>query len=104
MTTGGNPPATRKKEPRKPLAWEEINEPGAYVEISTGALYRVPREVLAGVTAPLVEKEGVSGLRPVRADGRPFVLSKFIRVSGDPYIFSLGARLICVEHDIQPRF
>ena len=28
----------------------------------------------------------------------------FVRVSGNPDIFSLGARMICVEHDIRPCF
>jgi hypothetical protein len=104
MASSGKTPATRKRESRKPLAWEEINEPGAYVEISTGTLYRVSPEVLAEGAAPLVEKQGESGPQLVRADAKPFVLSKFVRVSGNPYIFSLGARMICVEHDIQPRF
>lgn len=104
MASSRKPPTTRKGDFRKPLAWEEISEPGAYVEISTGTLYRVPREVLAEGAAPLVEMQGESGPQLVRADARPFVLSKFVRVSEDPYIFSLGARMICVEHDIQPRF
>jgi hypothetical protein len=28
------------------LAWEELNEPGAYVERGSGDLYRVPQEAL----------------------------------------------------------
>lgn len=97
-------PATRKQSTLKSLAWDEISEPGAYVEVSTGTLYRVPREVLMEGAAPLVEKQSESGPQLVRVDSKPFVLSKFVRVSGNPYIFSLGARMICVEHDIQPRF
>ena len=104
MASVGKSPPIRKQQSRKPLAWEEINEPGAYVEISTGTLYRVPREVLAGDAAPLVEKQDESGPQPMRADNRPFVLSKFVQVSENPYIFSLGARIICVEYDIQPHF
>ncbi|HET9404125.1 MAG TPA: hypothetical protein VFO57_06055 [Burkholderiales bacterium] len=104
MASVGRTPPIRKQQSRKPLAWEEINEPGAYVEIATGMLYRVPPEVLAGDAAPLVEKQDESGPQLVPVDTRHFVLSRFVRVSGDPYIFSLGARMICVEQDIQPHF
>ena len=93
----------RNHPPLRRIAWEEIHEPGAYVEIETGALYRVPRETLSGAS-PLVERDGAGGPQPVRSGGKPPRDSQFVRVSGNPYIFSLGARMICVEHDIQPRF
>lgn len=79
------------------ISWNDIREPGAYVEISTGTLYRVPQQ---GAT-PLVEKHGAG---PLPADAFPPRHSQFVRVSRDPFILSLGARLICVEQDIQPRF
>lgn len=94
----------RNPSPLRRIAWEEIHEPGAYVEIATGALYRVPRETLVDGASPLIERDGAGGQEPVRSGGRPPRDSQFVRVSGNPYIFSLGARMICVEHDIQPRF
>ncbi len=93
-----------RQQPLKRMAWTEISEPGAYVEISTGTLYRIPPQALAGGAEPLVEKQGESGSQLVRVDREPFVRSKFVRVSGDPYIFPLGARMICLQNDIRPRF
>jgi hypothetical protein len=94
----------RRQQPLKPLAWTEISEPGAYVEVSTGTLYRVPPQALADGAEPLVERQSESGTQLVRADRTPVFRSKFVRVSGNPYIFLLGARMICLEHDIRPRF
>jgi hypothetical protein len=36
----------QKQQSLQHLSWEEINEPGAYVEVATGTLYRVPQEAL----------------------------------------------------------
>lgn len=92
-----------KRPPLRRLAWEQISEPGAYVELATGVLYRVPPETLAGGASPLVERRGLEGPQPV-AGARPPCDSQFVQISGNPHIFSLGARMICVEHDIQPSF
>jgi len=73
------------------LAWEEINEPGAYVEVSTGKLYRIPQENLA---------QGVS--RPIREDGGS--VSPLVQLSRNPFIFALAARMLCVEQNIRPDF
>ena len=91
---------TPKRPPLRRLAWEQINEPGAYVELATGSLYRIPPETLTGKASPLVEHQG----QPAHPGTRPPCDSLFVQVSGNPHIFSLGARMICVEHDIQPRF
>jgi hypothetical protein len=93
-----------RQQPLKPLAWTEINEPGAYVEVSTGTLYRIPPQALAEGTEPMVEKQTESGPQLVRVDWRPLFRSKFVRVSDNPDIFLLGARMICIQHDIRPRF
>ncbi len=73
------------------LKWEEIKEPGAYVEVSTGNLYRVPRENLPKGTS-----------RSMRKPGGP--TSPLVLLSKDPFIFALAARMICIEHNIQPSF
>ena len=99
-----NTPPIRRHLPLPQIAWEKIKEPGAYVEVATGTLYRIPRESLLGGAFPLVEKAGAAAPQPVHAADKPARDAQFVRVSGNPYIFSLGARMICVEHDIQPRF
>jgi hypothetical protein len=73
------------------LKWEEIKEPGAYVEVSTGNLYRVPREYLPKGTS-----------RSMRNSGGP--TSPLVLLSKDPFIFALAARMICLRHDIHPSF
>lgn len=73
------------------LEWEEINEPGAYVEVSTGKLYRIPQEDLAPGVSPLIREDGV----PV---------SPLVQLSRNPFIFALAARMLCVKQNIQPDF
>jgi hypothetical protein len=80
----------RQRELRR-LAWEEINEAGAYVEVSTGKLYRIPQENLAQGASPLM-----------REDGEP--VSPLVQLSKNPFIFALAARMLCVEQNIRPDF
>jgi len=87
----GKSASMRVRRTLHPLAWDEIDEPGAYVEMSTGKLYRITRERL-----PV----GKSPARP--RGGGP--VSPVVQLSKNPFIFELGARMICVEHDIRPNF
>ena len=97
-------PRTSMRQPLRRIIWEQIREPGAYVEVATGALYRILRESLDQGASPLVETDGVEGAQPLGPGARPSSDSQFVRVSANPHIFSLGARMICFEHDIQPHF
>jgi hypothetical protein len=83
------PPADRQS--LRELSREEITEPGTYVELSTGALYRVPAGALHKRVSATIWKE--------TADG-----SQFVQVSRNPYLISLEARMICAAHDIQFNF
>ena len=65
--------------------------PGAYVELGTGDLYRVPKEALLEGASPLIRKESAGG-------------SNLMLVSSNPFITTLEARMICAEHNIQPNF
>jgi hypothetical protein len=75
----------------RPIAWDEINEPGTYVEVSTGKLYRITQESL------LVDR---SLAKP--GEGGP--ASPVVQLSTDPFIFDLAARMLCVDHNIRPNF
>lgn len=73
------------------VSWQEILEPGAYVELGSGDLYRVPKEALLQGASPLIRKES-SGA------------SSLMQVSKNPFITTLEARMICCEHNIVPNF
>jgi hypothetical protein len=73
------------------MAREEIREPGTYVDIRTGALYRVPARALVEGVAPSPWKETAAG-------------ALFVQISKNPYIISLEARIICAAHNIQFNF
>jgi hypothetical protein len=81
----------RVRRTLRPLAWDEINEPGAYVEVSTGKLYRITQESLLVDNSPAKPGEGGPG-------------SPVVQLSKDPYIVELAARMLCVEHNIPPNF
>src|SRR5262249_16598922 len=55
---------TKSVEPHTRFAlpevnWDELNEPGAYVERGSGDLYRVPKEPIIPGGSPIIHKERV---------------------------------------------
>lgn len=81
-------------EHRAPLPetnWEDVHEPGAYVEEGSGDLYRIPKEALVTGASPIVVKESRGA-------------SRLMQVSRDPFVTTLEARLRCAQHNIQPNF
>lgn len=73
------------------MTWKEISEPGAYVEVGSGDLYRIPKEALLEGSSPLIRKESSGS-------------STFIQVSKNPYVTTFEARMVCAEHNVQPNF
>jgi hypothetical protein len=73
------------------FSWEGIEEPGTYVEMGSGDLYRIPKEALLTGSSPLIRKESMGS-------------SRLVRVSKDPFITTLEARMVCAEHNIHPNF
>jgi len=87
---------TRSVEPQQrhtlpEVSWEELNEPGAYVERGSGDLYRVPQEALIPGSSPIIHKESQGA-------------SRLVKVSSNPFVTSLEARLRCAQHNIDPNF
>jgi len=87
---------TKSVEPQQRFAlaevsWEELNEPGAYVERGSGALYRVPTEALIPGGSPIIHKESTG-------------TSRLVQVSKNPFVTTLEARLRCAQHNIDPNF
>ena len=72
-------------------SWEELNEPGAYVERGTGDLYRIPQEALIPGGSPIIHKESVGA-------------SRLVQVSKNPFVTTMEARLRCAQHNIEPNF
>jgi hypothetical protein len=73
------------------LGWDELNEPGAYVERGSGDLYRVPQEALIPGGSPIIHKES-------------FGASRLVQVSKNPFVTTLEARLVCAQNNIEPNF
>lgn len=73
------------------MTWEQIDDPGAYVELGTGDLYRIPQEALVRGSSPVIYKES-SGA------------SRFVRISSNPFVTLLKAREVCANHNIEPNF
>ena len=73
------------------VSWEDISDPGAYVEKGSGDLYRVPQEALIKGCSPMIKKESAGS-------------SRLVKVSGNPYITTLEARMLCAEHNVTPNF
>ncbi|HKA39125.1 MAG TPA: hypothetical protein VKD25_05125 [Burkholderiales bacterium] len=87
---GGKGPPNGHTRPLPEMPREEISEPGAYVDVATGALYRVPAQALVeGAPSALWEEMGAGS---------------FVQVSRNPYIISVEARIICAAHDIRFEF
>jgi len=73
------------------LSWEDINEPGAYVEMGTGDLYRIPQEALIKGASPVIRKESTGA-------------SRLLRISRNLYVTTFKARLLACEHNVEPNF
>ncbi len=71
--------------------WNQIEEPGAYLEIETGHLYRSPARALSPGSSPIIKKETMD-------------LGRFVKISKDPFIPRPRALVICYDHGLRPRF
>ena len=89
MKTASAAPEYRSKLPE--VSWGDINEPGAYVELGSGDLFRIPKEALIQGSSPLVRKESTGA-------------SRLMQVSRNPFVTTLEARLVCAEHNVPPNF
>lgn len=81
----------RRTEWLPEVTWHDIREPGAYVEVGNGDLYRFPKEALLQGASPLVRKESGGA-------------SRLLKISDDPYVTTLEARMICAAHNVKPNF
>jgi hypothetical protein len=75
----------------KEVSWEEIEEPGTYAERGSGDLYRIPQEALVDGGSPVIQKQSTGS-------------SRMVKLSGDPFLTTLAARLKCPENNIRPNF
>ncbi len=73
------------------VSWENISEPGAYVEKGSGDLYRIPREALVDGGTPLIMKESRGA-------------SRMVQISKNPFVTDFEARHRCAQHNIEPNF
>jgi hypothetical protein len=72
------------------VSWDEIHEPGAYVERGSGDLYRVPQEAI-GPASPMIKKQSLGA-------------SRLVRITNNPFVTTLEARMLCAEANIDPNF
>jgi hypothetical protein len=72
------------------VSWDEIHEPGAYVERGSGDLYRIPQEAI-GPASPMIKKQSLGA-------------SRLVRITNNPFVNTLEARMLCAEANIDPNF
>jgi len=73
------------------ISWEDIEQPGAYVELGTGDLFRFTQESLVPGCSPVITKESRGA-------------SRLMKISADPLVLSQKARLLCAQANIKPNF
>ncbi|HEV8438836.1 MAG TPA: hypothetical protein VGT40_12130 [Methylomirabilota bacterium] len=71
--------------------WQNVTEPGVYVEVGTGDLYRFPPEALIPGSSPLIRRETLE-------------TAVLVQLSRDPFITTFEARMLAAEHNIKPNF
>lgn len=71
--------------------WEDLREPGAYVEEGSGDLFRVPQEALITGASPIISRVSNGA-------------SRFVRVSENPAVPLVKARMVAADHNIEPNF
>ncbi len=86
--------AATKSAPRTEfheVTWQSIAAPGAYVDRSTGDLFRFTQEAVGAGDSPIVRKESLSPAR-------------LVRLSKDPFITTAEARMLAASCDVSPNF
>ncbi len=73
------------------VTWDNIKEPGTYVERGSGDLYRFPKESLLSGASPTVVKESRGA-------------SVLIKLTDDPFVTTFKARLLCARHNVEANF
>ncbi len=73
------------------VSWEDINVPGAYVEVQTGSLVRIPQEALLAGASPVIRQ----------LCNQP---RTYIQLSKNPYVPELQARMLAAKHNVVPNF
>ncbi len=73
------------------VTWDNIHEPGAYVECGSGDLYRFPQESLPPGASPTMVKESRGA-------------SVLIKLSDDPFVTTFKARQLCARHNVEANF
>jgi hypothetical protein len=71
--------------------WEDLREPGAYVEEGSGNLFRVPQEALITGASPIIARVSNGA-------------SRLVRVSENPAVPLVKARMVAADHNIEPNF
>ena len=64
-------PATRVRHTE--TTWEGVTEPGCYVEVGSGDLYRIAHEALIRGSSPIIRKESLGASRLVQLLKDPFI-------------------------------
>jgi hypothetical protein len=72
-------------------SWDDLNEPGTYVDRGSGDLYRVPKEALINGASPMIRKESLG-------------FSRLVQLSKNPFVITFEARMLAAEHNIKPNF
>jgi hypothetical protein len=73
------------------FTWENIKQPGSYVERETGHLYRVPQEALLRGSSPVISKLCTNP-------------STFVKLSDDANTIVSKLRTIAADADVKPNF
>lgn len=83
--------SAQKQTQYQQCSWQNVSEPGAYVEVGTGNLFRFPPEALIAGSSPVIRRETQDG-------------SVLVQLSRDPFITTFEARMLAAEHNIKPSF
>lgn len=73
------------------VTWESIHEPGCYVAIGSGDLYRIPKEALMAGASPIIHKVSINATR-------------YVQLSPDPSLTLSQARMLAADLDVKPNF
>jgi hypothetical protein len=71
--------------------WEDISQPGTYVEVNTGRLVRIPPHALQRGSSPVIAQQSNETLL-------------YKKLSPDPYITTEKAALLAAQVGVPPTF
>jgi hypothetical protein len=73
------------------VAWTDVRDPGCYIEVGSGNLFRIPQEALVRGMSPIITMESRGA-------------SRLLKLTDDPFEITPKLRILAAQQGVKPNF